>query len=123
MIADEIKALADEHCAAFRAKDPAAITRIYAEDVKKFDDKGGLTVGRATLTAEWMARFPHLEGALGMKTVDLAEMTAGDLVAEIGEWTMDLTQPQRSHASGRYFAVYQRQADGALRITFEFQLP
>ncbi len=120
MIADEIRALADEHCAAFRDQDPETITRIYADDVKKFDDKGGFTSGRAPIIAQWDARFGALEGTLEMKTLELAEMSAGDLVSEIGEWAMKVTLTRAVRGHGpilrRLSASTRRRAPDHLRV-------
>jgi len=112
----EIRDFDDEFCKAFANQDPAALASFYTEDVKLLPPNAPLVEGRKGVEAFAAEMFAAGAQALELDTVDVIE--GGDLAVGTGKYKMTIQPPGGDliHDVGKYIAVYQRQAQGGLKL-------
>ena len=93
-------------------KDAVGIGNFYSERAKLLPPGAPLVEGRAGIQAFVEQLFAAGLSGLDLETIDVLE--GGDLVVDVGRYTMSFTPEGSDH--GKYIAVYRRQADGGLTI-------
>jgi ketosteroid isomerase-like protein len=112
----EIDEFDDGFCKAFANQDPVALASFYTEDAKLLPPNAPLVEGRKGVEGFAADMFAAGAQALELDTVDVIE--GGDLAVGTGKYTMTIQPPGGDPIQdvGKYIAVYQRQADGGLKL-------
>jgi|SRR5437016_4169756 len=122
----EIEALATEFAKAFNNQDATELASFYTADCKFLPPNLPLIEGRAGVEELCRQMFDMGCRSLDLETTDVLQ--AGDLVVEVGRYTMTIQPPGGDPVQdvGKYLDVRRRQSDGGLRIvldTFTSDLP
>ena len=112
----EIHDIDDAFCKAFGKLDAAELASFYSEDAKLLPPNAPLAEGRRGVEAFAAEMFAGGARSLELDTVDVIE--DGDLAVGTGRYKLTIAAPgaNRFEDVGKYIAVYQRQADGALKM-------
>lgn len=118
-----LRALCEAYQAAWRANDPAAVLRLFADDATLLPHHGGAPIrGKAALRAFWWPPTSAPATVLDF-TSTIDEAQGNDTLGYAwGEFTLrfafeDNGQTITVENHGTYMMIMQRQADGAWLIT------
>ena len=109
-IRDELEAFTERFSAALAAQDAAAVVDAYTDDARLLFAGRPIVRGReaiADLFEGWLAHGPH---HMRFESTDVWE--AGSLVVDVGT----IRSPA---GSSKYVVVYERQADGSLKMAVD----
>jgi uncharacterized protein (TIGR02246 family) len=107
---DEVTALNERFSAALAAQDAGGVVDLYTDDARLLLTGMPMIRGReaiAKLMGDWLAESPH---EMTFQTGDVWE--AGDIVVDVGTY-------DSPRGTGKYVVLYERQADGALKLAVD----
>ena len=117
---DEIRRQYDAFNAAWTANDGAAVATFYADNAIQLADNGSIVAGRSTIRDSTLAFLQ--QNNFGWETSAPNVQVSGDLAATYStfdeHWTSKASG-DTTRQSGRWLVVWERQADGAWRISKE----
>ncbi len=99
--------------------DAAGCAAVYAENAKIFPSNSPMLTGRKAIQEFWQGAMDSgLKGAT-LRVVELEEH--GDMVIEIGAYTLDLRPKGGPPAKdeGKYVVVWKRQSDGSWKLAVD----
>jgi uncharacterized protein (TIGR02246 family) len=115
---DTIQAREREWSAAFLAGNAAGVAALYTEDAAQVQASGDWFRGRDGITSAMQAQFDTLS-VTAREDITEEVIAAGDFAVEIGHYsytgTSKANKSPRS-ASGRYMALWRKDADGTWRL-------
>jgi ketosteroid isomerase-like protein len=110
--------------AAIAAKDPAAIARVWMEDVHVLSSTSAQTAGRAVNQERFVDQFARRPDTVYVRTpVAIDVYPAWNVAAERGEWTGRWTEPDGALTIGGTYLVQWRKVDGQWLIQGELYVP
>ena len=107
---DELAAVNERLSAALAAQDADAVVDLYTDDARLLFTAMPMIRGReaiAKLMNAWLAESPH---QMTFETGDVWE--AGDIIVDVGTY-------ESPRGTGKYVVVYERQADGSLKLAVD----
>ncbi len=116
---DEVEAVNQAYGKAVANRDTAGVAAVYASDAFLLPPNAPIAKGRQAIEAVVQAYFDAGAQSLDLDTVALEEQ--GDLVVEVGTYTLGVQPPGSDPVTdvGKYLQVFKRQADGSLRIAYD----
>lgn len=116
---DEIEAIDQAYSKAAANRDTDGIVRLYAPDAMFLSPNAPLAEGRKAIEAVIQGYFDAGAQSLELETIVLDDQ--GDLVVEVGRYTLGLQPPGGDPVTdvGKYLQVFKRQADGSFAITYD----
>ncbi len=118
---EKIEAMNDTYSKAEIAGDDETILSFYAEDAISLPSYSPIIKGKEAIK-ESMLQSKGAYKITEFKMTTLDVFGSGDLVYEIGNYNMAMTMPGMEKPvtdTGKYLTVYQKQADGSLKIKAE----
>ncbi len=106
-----IEKLIADFCDAFNRGDAAAVAALYTEDCALLAPNQPTVRGRQAIEASVNGIIEEFGGTLNVKTVQMAD--AGDLSYQ---WATYSVGGGEVSDTGKFFEIYDRQADGSLKI-------
>jgi ketosteroid isomerase-like protein len=109
-IRDELAAFNERFSAALATQDADALVDLYTDDARLLFAGMPMIRGRqaiAKLMGAWLAESPH---QMTFQTGDIWE--AGDIVVDVGTY-------DSPGGAGKYVVLYERQADGSLKLAVD----
>ena len=118
-IAAAIDSVNKAFSAAIAARDTDAVANFYSDDARLLPPNVPRADGRAGVRAAW-AQFLSTPGlSLDLKSGDLVTSEAGDLVVDVGKYTMKAQGPKGEIEDiGKYVTV-MRKTDGGWKIAVD----
>jgi uncharacterized protein (TIGR02246 family) len=100
---------------AFKARDSAAIAKLYAENAKMLPPDASEVAGRQDIQQLWQG---WIDGGLKDLTLDTSEVEAsGDLAYEIGDFSLQApADDAMATITGNYLVVWKHGADDQWRL-------
>lgn len=107
---DELTAFNERFSAALAAQDANAVVDLYTDDARLLFTGMPMIRGRkaiAEMMGAWLAGSSH---QMTFRTGDIWE--AGDIVVDVGTY-------DSPRGAGKYVVLYERQADGSLKLAVD----
>ncbi len=107
---DELAALNERFSGALAAQDADAVMDLYTHDARLLFTGMPIIRGReaiAKMMGAWLAESPH---QMTFQTGDIWE--AGNIVVDVGTY-------DSPRGTGKYIVLYERQADGSLKMAVD----
>ena len=116
---DEIEAVNQAYEKAVANTDIAAVIEQYSPDALLLAPNAPLARGKGEIQAILQGFLDAGANGLELKTIDLDDH--GDIVVEIGAYTLQLAPPDGDPITdvGKYLQVFKRQSDGSFRIAYD----
>ena len=116
---DDIEAIDQAYEKGAANRDTAAIVGLYTPDASLLPPNAPVAKGAQAIGAVIQAYFDAGAQSLELDTTDLDDH--GDLVVEVGRYTLGLQPPGGEPITdvGKYLQVFKRQADGSFRIAYD----
>jgi len=116
---DDISAINDTFGKAVANQDAAAIVALYTADAVLLAPGAPVAVGPAAIQAVFQGYIDAGAESLTLETTSFEEQ--GDVVIEVGQYTLGLRTPDGDAVSdvGKSLVVFARQADGSLRFKYD----
>jgi len=110
--------------AAIAAKDPAAIARVWMEDVHVLASTSAQTAGSAANQQRFVEQFARRPDTIYVRTpIAIDVYSPWNVAAERGEWTGRWTEPEGALTIGGTYLVQWRKVDGQWLIQAELYVP
>ncbi|HEV8103199.1 MAG TPA: nuclear transport factor 2 family protein [Gaiellaceae bacterium] len=109
-IRDELEVINERFSEALAGQDADAVVDLYTDDARLLFTGIPMIRGReaiARMMRAWLAESPH---QMTFQTGDLWE--AGNIVVDVGTY-------DSPHGAGKYVVLYERQADGSLKLAVD----
>lgn len=107
---EELKAINEGFAEAAANQDLERLVSYYTDDAQMLFEGVRIIRGKEAITAMWRESLAKGPSTLQFKTGDVFE--DGSLVVDVGRYT-------NARGEGKYVVVYQRQADGSLKIAVD----
>jgi ketosteroid isomerase-like protein len=118
-IRDEVEAFDEAYEKAVANQDATAVAGLYSQDAFFLAPNAPLAKGPDAIRAVVQGLIDAGAQSLELETLALEE--AGDMIVEVGRYTLGLQPPGAARVTdvGKYLQVFKRQPDGALRISYD----
>ena len=116
---DEIAAANEAYGKAVANQDVGAVVALYAPDAILLPPDAPVAQGSDAIRAVLQGYMDAGAQSLALETTALDDQ--GDLVVDIGRYTLGLQPPGADPITdvGKYLQVYKRQSDGSFRIAYD----
>jgi len=107
---DELAAFNERFSEALAGQDADAVVSMYTDDARLLFTGMPIIRGReaiAKMMGAWLAESPH---RMTFRTGDIWE--AGEIVVDVGTY-------ESPRGAGKYVVLYERQADGSLKLAVD----
>jgi ketosteroid isomerase-like protein len=116
---DQIEAANEAYGKAVANQDVTAVVALYTQDALLLPPDSPVAQGSDAIRAVLQGYVDAGAQSLELETIALDDQ--GDLVVDVGRYTLGLQPPGADPITdvGKYLQVYKRQSDGSFRIAYD----